>query len=649
MAESWITITGARQNNLKNIDVRIPLNALTVITGVVRLGQVEPRLRRPLRRGPAALRRELLGLHAAVPRPHGQAAGRAHRRHPAGDRHQPGQHRQDLALDGRHDDRAARPPEAAVRQDRRPALPPMRPSRCGATPPTPCGAGLLARARRHARAGRPSTVPLPGRPAVGRGARRLRARRASAACWLDGAVRDVDELSRAPAGDPLTVVADRLVVRRRRDAAASVDSLEQAFRFGKGRAGPASSPTPATAAEPYARRARVPALRASPTASRPPICSRSTARSAPARPAAASAASSTSISTWSSPTRASRSPTARSSRGARKSTEWERGELLTFCRAQGIPTDVPFAELTERAARRRSSTATGKYHRHPRLVPLARGPHLPDARARLPVALPQLPRCARPATAAASSPTRCSTASTAAAIADVQPHERRRGRGLLRRAAPGAARGGGRAPRPRRDPQPPALPARRRPRLPDPRPPVAHAVRRRAGARRPHDARSARRWSTRSTSSTSRRSACTRATASAWCASSTSCAPRRTPSSSSSTTPEIIREADHIIDLGPARASAAGRSCSPAPTRELLARRARSPAEYLAGRRRIADAGASADAPISPTCALAIRGAAREQPARRRRRHSPVALRLRHRRLGLGQVDAGRGRCSIAR
>src|ERR1700690_1645105 len=33
MQESWITITGARQNNLKNIDVRIPLNALTVVTG----------------------------------------------------------------------------------------------------------------------------------------------------------------------------------------------------------------------------------------------------------------------------------------------------------------------------------------------------------------------------------------------------------------------------------------------------------------------------------------------------------------------------------------------------------------------------------------------------------------------------------------
>src|ERR1051326_1172738 len=34
MHESWITITAARQDNLKTIDVRIPLHALTVITGV---------------------------------------------------------------------------------------------------------------------------------------------------------------------------------------------------------------------------------------------------------------------------------------------------------------------------------------------------------------------------------------------------------------------------------------------------------------------------------------------------------------------------------------------------------------------------------------------------------------------------------------
>ncbi|HEY7556302.1 MAG TPA: excinuclease ABC subunit UvrA [Candidatus Binatia bacterium] len=34
MSQGWIQIRGAKQNNLKNLDLRIPLNALTVITGV---------------------------------------------------------------------------------------------------------------------------------------------------------------------------------------------------------------------------------------------------------------------------------------------------------------------------------------------------------------------------------------------------------------------------------------------------------------------------------------------------------------------------------------------------------------------------------------------------------------------------------------
>src|ERR1051326_3621584 len=32
--ENWIRIRGAKHNNLKNLDLQIPLNALTVITGV---------------------------------------------------------------------------------------------------------------------------------------------------------------------------------------------------------------------------------------------------------------------------------------------------------------------------------------------------------------------------------------------------------------------------------------------------------------------------------------------------------------------------------------------------------------------------------------------------------------------------------------
>src|SRR5919108_384590 len=34
MSQNWIHIRGAKQNNLKNLDLKIPLNALTVITGV---------------------------------------------------------------------------------------------------------------------------------------------------------------------------------------------------------------------------------------------------------------------------------------------------------------------------------------------------------------------------------------------------------------------------------------------------------------------------------------------------------------------------------------------------------------------------------------------------------------------------------------
>ncbi len=34
MSQSWIRIRGAKQNNLKNLDLQIPLNALTVVTGV---------------------------------------------------------------------------------------------------------------------------------------------------------------------------------------------------------------------------------------------------------------------------------------------------------------------------------------------------------------------------------------------------------------------------------------------------------------------------------------------------------------------------------------------------------------------------------------------------------------------------------------
>ena len=52
---------------------------LVVFTGLSGLGQVQPRVRHDLRRGPAPLRRVAVGVRPAVPRPDGQARRRLHR------------------------------------------------------------------------------------------------------------------------------------------------------------------------------------------------------------------------------------------------------------------------------------------------------------------------------------------------------------------------------------------------------------------------------------------------------------------------------------------------------------------------------------------------------------------------------------------
>ncbi|TSE20612.1 hypothetical protein Taqua_02396 [Tepidimonas aquatica] len=82
--------------------------------GAQRFGQVVAGVRHPVRRRPAALRRNLLGVRAPVSGPHGQARGRPHRRCAPRDRHRPDQSGAQLALHGGHDDRTERPPQAAA-------------------------------------------------------------------------------------------------------------------------------------------------------------------------------------------------------------------------------------------------------------------------------------------------------------------------------------------------------------------------------------------------------------------------------------------------------------------------------------------------------------------------------------------------------
>ena len=139
--------------------------------GRVGLRQELARLRHALRGRPAALRRDVLAVRAPVPRPHGPPRGGPHRRRAARDRHRPDQSRAHLAQHGRHDDRAERSPEAAVRPRVAPALPQLLAT--GATRHT--GVDLRQPRGARSRERQPAHRDLPGEDPEelrrGRGAR----------------------------------------------------------------------------------------------------------------------------------------------------------------------------------------------------------------------------------------------------------------------------------------------------------------------------------------------------------------------------------------------------------------------------------------------------------------------------------------------
>ena len=121
-----IVVKGAREHNLKNVDVTLPRDRLVVITGVSGSGKSSLAFDTIYAEGPAALRRVTLGLRPPVPRPHGEAGGGLHRGPQPGHLDRPERPRQEPPLHHGHRHRDLRLPPPPLRPRRPSALPHLR-------------------------------------------------------------------------------------------------------------------------------------------------------------------------------------------------------------------------------------------------------------------------------------------------------------------------------------------------------------------------------------------------------------------------------------------------------------------------------------------------------------------------------------------
>ncbi|MDX2165834.1 MAG: excinuclease ABC subunit UvrA, partial [Deltaproteobacteria bacterium] len=382
MADQSIHIVGAAQNNLKRVDVAIPLNALTVITGVSGSGKSSLAFdvlyaegQRRYVESFSAYTRQFLdrmdkpqveridGILPAIAIGQGNSVKTS--RSTVG------------TMTELHDHLKLLWAKIGVLHCRQ----------CGqlvqrATPET-VAADLLARGE-GTRALITFSTPLPERlpwedvrgGLIAAGFRRL---------LVDGEVLEVETLAAAPPA--LEVVADRVVARAEHKRRL-VDSLEQAFHFGKGRLSvviPHPDPPPGRGRE----------SEASATVAPGPIPSAASGEGQGGGRESYSEAlecarcrityrePTANLFSFNSPLGACEAcrgfgrvidvdleliipdPTKTLAAGAIKpwstpSTEWERGELARFCKRAGIPMTVPFAQLSD-AQRALVIDGEGKY------------------------------------------------------------------------------------------------------------------------------------------------------------------------------------------------------------------------------------------------------------------------------------------------
>ena len=126
MSKNWIVVSGAREHNLKNVEVRIPRDKLTVITGLSGSGKSSLAFDTIYAEGQRKYV-ESLSAYARQFLEQMQKAGRRfHRGSVPGHLHRAAHRRQQPALHRGHHHRDPRLPAAALRQHRPAALPQLR-------------------------------------------------------------------------------------------------------------------------------------------------------------------------------------------------------------------------------------------------------------------------------------------------------------------------------------------------------------------------------------------------------------------------------------------------------------------------------------------------------------------------------------------